>query len=176
MRTHRGALEHDRAGCIKGELLLLEGAPGASAAAENLYRQGLDWARRQAALSSELRCAISLARLWHDQARSEEARQLLAAIYHRFTEGFATARPESGKIADRTDGVVRAIVPEGGCCASRSQWQNRLRIDPAEVGRWVGQVSGVAWMVLDCRMMRPWRSTNPTWSGQTAQLIRRGNR
>jgi predicted ATPase/DNA-binding winged helix-turn-helix (wHTH) protein len=76
---------------IKGELLLLEGAPGASAAAENLYRQGLDWARRQAALSSELRCATSLARLWHDQARSEEARQLLAAIYHRFTEGFATS-------------------------------------------------------------------------------------
>ena len=48
---------------IKGELLLLEGAPGASAAAENLYRQGLDWARRQAGLSSELRCAASLARL-----------------------------------------------------------------------------------------------------------------
>ena len=75
---------------IKGELLLLEGAPDAPEAAENLFRQGLDWARRQAALSPELRCASSLARLWHDRARSEEARQLLAPIYNRFTEGFAT--------------------------------------------------------------------------------------
>jgi predicted ATPase/DNA-binding winged helix-turn-helix (wHTH) protein len=76
---------------IKGELLLLEGAPDAPVAAENLFRQGLDWARRQAALSSELRCASSLARLWHDQARNEEARQLLPPIYNRFTEGFATS-------------------------------------------------------------------------------------
>jgi hypothetical protein len=75
---------------IKGELLLLEGATDAPEAAENLFRQGLDWARRQAALSPELRCASSLARLWHDRARSEEARQLLAPIYNRFTEGFAT--------------------------------------------------------------------------------------
>jgi predicted ATPase len=76
---------------IKGELLLLEGAPDAPAAAGNLFQQGLDWARRQAALSSELRCASSLARLWHDRARSEEARQLLPPIYSRFTEGFATS-------------------------------------------------------------------------------------
>jgi predicted ATPase/DNA-binding winged helix-turn-helix (wHTH) protein len=82
---------------IRGQLLLLEGAPAAAVAAEDHYRQGLDWARRQGALSWELRCATSLARLWRDQARSEEARGLLAPMYDRFTEGFATADLRAAK-------------------------------------------------------------------------------
>src|SRR5205085_11021221 len=48
---------------IKGELLLLQGAPGAAAAAESHFRQALDWVGRQGALSWELRTATSLARL-----------------------------------------------------------------------------------------------------------------
>jgi predicted ATPase/DNA-binding winged helix-turn-helix (wHTH) protein len=76
---------------IKGELLLLQGAPGAAAAAEGHFRQALDWARRQGALSWELRTASSLARLWRDQHRVTEARALLGSVYDRFTEGFATA-------------------------------------------------------------------------------------
>ena len=76
---------------IRGELFLTRGAPGAAVAAEDCFHQALDWAQRQGALSWELRCATSLARLWRDQARSEEARQLLASAYDRFTEGFATA-------------------------------------------------------------------------------------
>jgi predicted ATPase len=75
---------------VKGELLLLEGAPEASVTPENHYQQGLHWAHRQGALSWELRCATSLARLRRDQARSEEAHELLAPVYDRFTEGFAT--------------------------------------------------------------------------------------
>jgi predicted ATPase len=82
---------------IRGELLLLEGAPEASAAAEDHYQKGLDWARRQGALSWELRCATSLARLWRDQARRDEARELLAPVYYRFTEGFATADLKAAK-------------------------------------------------------------------------------
>jgi predicted ATPase len=82
---------------VRGELLLLEGAPEASAAAEDHYQQGLDWARRQGAMSWELRCATSLARLWHDQARRDEARELLAPVYDRFTEGFATADLKAAK-------------------------------------------------------------------------------
>ena len=82
---------------VKGELLLLEGAPEAAAAAEDHYQQGLDWARRQGTLSWELRCATSLARLWRDQARSEEARALLAPVYDRFTEGFETADLKAAK-------------------------------------------------------------------------------
>jgi predicted ATPase/DNA-binding winged helix-turn-helix (wHTH) protein len=76
---------------VKGELLLLRGAPGAAAAAEDHFRQALDWARRQGALSWELRTASSLARLWRDQHRILEARALLRSVYGRFTEGFATA-------------------------------------------------------------------------------------
>jgi predicted ATPase/DNA-binding winged helix-turn-helix (wHTH) protein len=76
---------------VKGELLLLQGEPGAAAAAKDHFRQALDWARRQGALAWELRAATSFARLWRDQARSKEAHELLASVYDRFTEGFATA-------------------------------------------------------------------------------------
>jgi len=76
---------------IQGELFLLRGAPDSAAAAEGLFRQALDWAHRQGALSWELRCATSLARLWRDQHRSDEAHELLAPVYDRFTEGFDTA-------------------------------------------------------------------------------------
>jgi predicted ATPase/DNA-binding winged helix-turn-helix (wHTH) protein len=76
---------------IKGELFLLQGTPGAAAAAEGQFRQALDWAHRQGALSWELRAATSLARLLRDHDRSAEAIALLAPIYNRFTEGFETA-------------------------------------------------------------------------------------
>ena len=76
---------------LKGELLLLEGAPGAKAAAEDLFQRALDWARRQGALSLELRAATSLARLWRDQGRPAEGMALLQPVYDRFTEGFDTA-------------------------------------------------------------------------------------
>jgi predicted ATPase len=75
---------------IRGELLLLQGGSGAAAAAEDHYHQALDWARRQGALSWELRAATSLARLLRDQNRSTEAVALLAPVYERFTEGFET--------------------------------------------------------------------------------------
>jgi predicted ATPase/DNA-binding winged helix-turn-helix (wHTH) protein len=76
---------------VKGELFLLQGAPGAAAAAEGYFQQALDWAHRQGALSWELRAAASLARLWRDQGRSADAAALLQPVYDRFTEGFATA-------------------------------------------------------------------------------------
>jgi predicted ATPase len=47
-------------------------------------------ARAQEAKSWELRAAISLARLWRDQGKREEARELLAPVYGWFTEGFDT--------------------------------------------------------------------------------------
>ena len=82
---------------VKGELLLSRGAPEAAAAAEGCFRQALDWAAQQGALSWELRAATSLGRLWRDQARSKEAHQLLAPVYDRFTEGFATADLRAAK-------------------------------------------------------------------------------
>ena len=76
---------------VKAELTLLERAPGAAAGAEDCFLHGLDWARRQGALSWELRCATGLARLWHEQGRNGQARELLAPVYARFGEGFGTA-------------------------------------------------------------------------------------
>jgi predicted ATPase/DNA-binding winged helix-turn-helix (wHTH) protein len=76
--------------CIKGELLLVQDAPGAAAIAEDHFRQALDLAHRQGALSWELRSAASLARLLHDQGLTSEAMVLLQPVYDRFTEGFRT--------------------------------------------------------------------------------------
>src|SRR5262249_32840997 len=47
-------------------------------------------ARKQQAKSWELRAAMSMARLWRDQGKRDEARELLAPIYGWFTEGFET--------------------------------------------------------------------------------------
>jgi predicted ATPase len=59
--------------------------------AENCFQQALDVARRQSAKSLELRAAMSLSRLWQQQGKQVEARQLLAPLYGWFTEGFDTA-------------------------------------------------------------------------------------
>jgi len=82
---------------VKGELILLQATQGAAAAAEDHFRQALDWARRQGALSWELRAATSLARLWRDQGRPAEAMALLQPVYDRFTEGFDTADLQAAK-------------------------------------------------------------------------------
>ena len=82
---------------VKGELVLLQGAAGARAAAEDHFRQAIGWARRRGALSWELRAATSLARLRRDQAQREEALQLLAPVYDRFTEGFTTTDVRAAK-------------------------------------------------------------------------------
>jgi predicted ATPase len=76
---------------IKGELAVREAAPNAAEAAEALFRKGLGWARDQGVLAWELRTATSLARLWHGGGRTQDARELLAPIYDRYTEGFDTA-------------------------------------------------------------------------------------
>jgi predicted ATPase/DNA-binding winged helix-turn-helix (wHTH) protein len=75
---------------IKGELTILEGAPGAAAAAQGHFLEALGCARAQGALSFELRAATDLARLWRNQRRAAEARELLGTVYGCFTEGFNT--------------------------------------------------------------------------------------
>ena len=74
---------------IKGELLLRQAVPDAPQA-EACFQQALAVARRQQARSWELRTAMSLARLWQQQGKRVEARQLLAEVYGWFTEGFDT--------------------------------------------------------------------------------------
>ena len=75
---------------LQGELLLRQAFPD-TAQAEACLHQALAIARRQQAKSWELRAAMSLARLWQQQGKRAEARQLLAPIYGWFTEGFDTA-------------------------------------------------------------------------------------
>jgi tetratricopeptide (TPR) repeat protein len=69
----------------KGELLLLGRVPTAVETAEKCFHQALDVARRQGALSWELRAATSLARLWRGQQRVSQARKLLGPIYRLST-------------------------------------------------------------------------------------------
>jgi predicted ATPase len=82
---------------VKGALILLQGSPGAAAAAEGHFRQALNLARRQGALSWELRAATNLARLLSDQGRSVDAIALLQPVYDQFTEGFDTADLKAAK-------------------------------------------------------------------------------
>jgi predicted ATPase len=58
--------------------------------AESCFQQALDKARSQQAKMPELRAAVSLSRLWQQQGKRHEARQLLAEVYAWFTEGFET--------------------------------------------------------------------------------------
>jgi predicted ATPase len=74
---------------IAGEVALM--SPDADAAkAEAYFERALDVARKQQAKSWELRAAKSLARLWRDQGKPQQARELLAPVYGWFTEGFDT--------------------------------------------------------------------------------------
>ena len=61
-----------------------------TAKAEMYFEHALVIARRQRAKSFELRAAMSIARLWRDQGKRDEARSLLAPVYGWFTEGFDT--------------------------------------------------------------------------------------
>jgi predicted ATPase len=75
---------------LRGVFLL--GQPGTpQAEAETWLQRALDIARHQQAKSLELRAAVSLARLWQQQGKHDEARALLAPVYSWFTEGFDTA-------------------------------------------------------------------------------------
>jgi predicted ATPase len=81
---------------LQGDLLLHLPTPEVSRA-EASFHQALHVSRRQQAKSLELRTAMSLSRLWQQQARRTDARQLLADVYRRFTEGFDTADLQTAK-------------------------------------------------------------------------------
>ena len=76
---------------------MVRGASGDATVAEDHFRQALESARRQGALSWELRAATSLARLWYGQNRRTEGLALLQPVYDRFTEGFDTADLKAAK-------------------------------------------------------------------------------
>ncbi|HEV8716461.1 MAG TPA: adenylate/guanylate cyclase domain-containing protein [Candidatus Binatia bacterium] len=71
--------------------------PQLEAEAEACFHKALDIARKQQAKSLELRAATSLARLWQQQGKKNEAHQMLAEIYGWFTEGFETKDLQEAK-------------------------------------------------------------------------------
>ena len=81
---------------VKGELLLAQDASNA-APAEQSFRTAIEISRKQHAKSWELRATTSLARLLATQGHRDEARAMLAEIYHWFTEGFDTADLKDAK-------------------------------------------------------------------------------
>jgi len=87
---------------LKGELSLLQPfteGEGTSRRdeAEACFQQAIAIARRQGARSLELRAVMALSRLWRQQGKSAEARQMLSEIYGWFTEGLATADLQEAK-------------------------------------------------------------------------------
>jgi predicted ATPase len=72
---------------VRGELLLSMNDDGA---AEASFCEAISIAKHQGAKTFELRAAMSMARLWHDQGKRDEARCLLEPVYGWFTEGFDT--------------------------------------------------------------------------------------
>ena len=80
--------------CCQCETFRLRGVlstlMGDRVAAESSFRDAISLAQRQGAKIFELRAALDLARLWRDQGKVQQARELLAPVYGWFTEGFDT--------------------------------------------------------------------------------------
>ena len=84
-------------------------AEGEIAGAEVDFREAVDVARSQAAKSFELRAATDLARLWHSQAKTDEAAQLLSQVYDVFTEGFETGDlVDANELLEEMGGKMRS--------------------------------------------------------------------
>jgi predicted ATPase/DNA-binding winged helix-turn-helix (wHTH) protein len=80
----------------RADALLAENCPLKTEAAEAVLIRALNVAKHQGALAWELRSATSLAQLWQRQGLYQQAHELLAPIYNRFTEGFST--PDLSKV------------------------------------------------------------------------------
>jgi predicted ATPase len=91
---------------LRGTILLQLSQQQNEARAEKEYLEALEIARNQAAKSLELRAATSLAGLWRDRGKVQQARELLAPIYSWFTEGFDTLDLKEAK----------ALLDELACC------------------------------------------------------------
>ena len=65
--------------------------------AEACFHKAIDIARHQRAKALELRAVMSLSRLWRQQGKKNEARQMLAEVYGWFTEGFDTKDLQEAK-------------------------------------------------------------------------------
>ena len=78
-------------------VLLLQQSLDHQAEAASCFPHALDLTRNQQTKLIELRAATSLARLWQQQGKRQEAHALLAPVYHWFTQGFDTADLQDAK-------------------------------------------------------------------------------
>jgi class 3 adenylate cyclase/predicted ATPase len=76
---------------LQGEITLAHNESGSTGEAEELFHRSLEVARKQKALSWELRTAVSLARLWRGAGKRQQAADLLSPIGGKFKEGFLTS-------------------------------------------------------------------------------------
>jgi predicted ATPase len=89
VKTSKETLFESEVHRVAGEIALMS-PEGDAAKAEAYFARALAVARQQQAKSWELRAAMSMARLWRDQGKRQQAHDLLDAVYGRFTEGFDT--------------------------------------------------------------------------------------
>jgi predicted ATPase len=102
---------------VAGTIALRSPEPDA-AKAEACFERALAVARQQQAKSWELRAAMSMARLWRDQGKRDEARDLLAPIYEWFTEGFKMRLATSSLQSTAGSGGLRHARSERGQSAT----------------------------------------------------------
>ena len=76
------------------------------AKAKQYFERALAVARQQQAKSWELRAAMSMARLWREQGKRQQARDLLAPVYGWFTEGLDTLDLKQARMAARRTGAL----------------------------------------------------------------------
>ena len=98
---------------LRGDLLLITED---RAAAEAAYHNAIELARKQGAKFWELCAATSLARMWRDQGKRTDARELLAPVYSWFTEGFGTPvlREAKAALAELGYGLGHTGDPRNG--------------------------------------------------------------
>ena len=85
---------------LRGELTLESSGQAVDSRVKEVeayFQKAIEIARHHRTKSWELRAATSLARLWQQQGKKEEARDLLAPVYNWFTEGFDTADLKDAK-------------------------------------------------------------------------------
>ncbi|HWN98258.1 MAG TPA: protein kinase [Blastocatellia bacterium] len=96
---------------LKGDALVTAGIASFSEA-ESCFHRAIEIARQQQAKSFELRAVMSLARLWKQQGKCEDARLLLADIYSWFTEGFDTADMKDARdLLHEVNGKTLLVTP-----------------------------------------------------------------
>ena len=95
-------------------------------------------ARQRQAKSWELRAAMSMARLWREQGKRGEARNLLAPVYGWFTEGFDTLDLKEAKVL--LDAARRLMGAKGALSSNTSVWtalNMRTECIPTRTGTYV---------------------------------------